>query len=187
VRLGVCFGSHFLPWEEQLALVRRAEALGYAAAYVDGDCSMLAERPELEVLDGWTVTTALLAQTERIPIGSLRLVHHWNAARLAQAVATAERMAPGRLRFLISGGDRDIDARFGLPRPGPAERVGALDEMMTALRALWRGESVTMRGRHVQLDGARLCPVPPGGRIPVEIAAKRPRMIALVAAHADVW
>ena len=35
----------------------------------------------------------------------------------AQATASAERIAPGRLRFLISIGDRPHDERFGLRRP----------------------------------------------------------------------
>jgi alkanesulfonate monooxygenase SsuD/methylene tetrahydromethanopterin reductase-like flavin-dependent oxidoreductase (luciferase family) len=104
--------------------VRRAEALGYRCAFVDGDVSMLPSRGEGDVLDGWTVTAALLAATERIEIGSIRLVHHWNAAKLAQAVATAERIAPGRLRLQISIGAQPADARFGLPFP-PAASSGS--------------------------------------------------------------
>ena len=167
--------------------MRRAEELGYAAAFVDGDLSMLGERSEADALDGWTVTTALLAHTRRIQIGSMRVAHHWNAARLAQAVATAERLAPGRLRFLVSVGDHPIDARFGLPVSPPADRIARLDETLSALRGLWRGETVTLRGRFVELDRARVRPIPPGGRIRIEIAAKGPRMLELVARHADVW
>ncbi len=187
MKLGVYFGWHAHPWEELLALVRRAEALGYAAAFVDGDVSMLEQRHDADLLDGWTVTTTLLAQTHRIAIGSLRLVHQWNAARLAQAVATAERIAPGRLRFQISIGDRPIDARFGFPTLSTVERIEWLDETLDALRALWRGEVVTRQGRHVRLAAARVRPTPPDGRIPISIAARRPRMLEVVATHADVW
>jgi alkanesulfonate monooxygenase SsuD/methylene tetrahydromethanopterin reductase-like flavin-dependent oxidoreductase (luciferase family) len=187
VTWGVAFAWHVHPWEALLDLVRRAEALGYAAAFVDGDVSMLGVRADADALDGWTVTTALLTRTRRIPIGSMRLVEHWNAARLAQAAATAERIAPGRLRFVIAIGDREIDARFGFPRLSPAERMAWLDETLTAVRALWRGEAVTLHGRYVELEGARVRPTPPGGRIPIAIAARGPRMLELVAAHADVW
>jgi alkanesulfonate monooxygenase SsuD/methylene tetrahydromethanopterin reductase-like flavin-dependent oxidoreductase (luciferase family) len=117
----------------------------------------------------------------------MRIAHHWNAARLAQAVATAERLTPGRLRFLVSAGDQPIDARFGLPVPPPGERIERLDETLAALRRLWRGESVTVQGRYVTLDRARVRPLPPQGRIRIEIAAKGPRMLELVARHADVW
>jgi alkanesulfonate monooxygenase SsuD/methylene tetrahydromethanopterin reductase-like flavin-dependent oxidoreductase (luciferase family) len=187
VKLGVAFGWYTHPWETLLELVESAEAYGYTAAFVDGDVSMLGGSREIDVLDGWTATVALLARTRRIQIGSLRLVHHWNAARLAQAVASAERIAPGRLRFLISIGDRPQDDRFGLERASAAERVAWLDETLTAVRALWRGEAVSMRGRFVRLDGARIQPGPPGGRVPIAIAARRPKLLELVAAHADGW
>jgi len=187
VKLGVALGFHVHPWEELLGLVRYAEELGYTAAFVDGDVSMLGESNQADALEGWTVTTALLAHTRRIQIGSMRMAHYWNAAKLAQAIATAERLTPGRLRFLISAGDHPIDARFGMAYPAPAERIARLDETLTALRSLWSGESVTLHGRFVQLDRARVRPVPPGGRIPIEIAAKRARMLEVVARHADVW
>jgi alkanesulfonate monooxygenase SsuD/methylene tetrahydromethanopterin reductase-like flavin-dependent oxidoreductase (luciferase family) len=184
LRLGVYFGWHVHPWEDLLALVLRAEAEGYDAAWVDGDATL---HPGRETLDGWSVTTALLARTRRIAIGSLRIVHHWNGARLAQATATAERITPGRLRFLISIGDRPIDARFGLPDLPASERIRWLDETLDAARALWRGETVTRAGRYVQLAGASLCPLPPGGRIEIAVAAKGPRLLGVVARHADVW
>jgi alkanesulfonate monooxygenase SsuD/methylene tetrahydromethanopterin reductase-like flavin-dependent oxidoreductase (luciferase family) len=148
---------------------------------------MLSKRSEIDTLDGWTQTVALIAHTERIQIGSMRLVEHWNAARLAQAVASIERIAPGRLRFQISVGDWETDARFGYPRLPVGERIAWLDETLTATRALWRGETVTLEGRYVRLDRARVRPTAPAGRIPVAIAARRPRMLEMVAAHADLW
>jgi alkanesulfonate monooxygenase SsuD/methylene tetrahydromethanopterin reductase-like flavin-dependent oxidoreductase (luciferase family) len=171
LRLGVYFGWHVHGFEELLALVELAEELGYDAAFVDGDATL---HPGRETLDGWTVTMALLARTRRIGIGSLRIVHHWTAARLAQAVASAERIAPRRLRFLVSIGGRPIDARFGLPVLPVGERIRWLDETLDAARALWRGETVTRAGRYVQLAGASLCPAPPAGRVEIAIAAKGP-------------
>jgi alkanesulfonate monooxygenase SsuD/methylene tetrahydromethanopterin reductase-like flavin-dependent oxidoreductase (luciferase family) len=184
LKLGVYLGWHVHPWEELLALVELAESLGYACAWVDGDATL---HPGRETLDGWTVTTALLARTRRIPIASLRLVHHWNAARLAHAAATAERIAPGRLRLLVSIGDRPSDARFGFPDLPASERIRWLDEALDAATALWRGESVTRAGRYVRLEGARLSPVPAGGRLPIAVAAKSARLLEVVARHADVW
>lgn len=187
MRLGVAFGWHSLAWEDLRLLVRGCEAQGFDTVYVDGDVSMLGARPEADALDGWSVTLALLAATSRIAIGSIRLVHHWNTARLAQAVATAERIYPGRLRFFTSIGERPEDPRFGLPQASPADRIAWLDESLDALRALWRGEEVTRRGRFVRLERARVRPVPPGGALPIEVGARRPRLLRVVARHADVW
>ena len=187
MRIGVALAWHALAWEELLEIAELAEAQGFAALYHDGDVSMLGTRSEVDVLDGWTVTTALLARTRRIQIGSIRLVQHWNPARLAQVAATAERITPGRLRFFASIGERPEDPRFGYPALSAGQRIACLDETLEAMAALWRGESVTRHGRFVRLDGARVRPVPPGGRIPVEIAAKGPRLLEVVARHADVW
>ncbi len=185
--LGVALGWHSYPWQELLRLVRRAESLGYQAVYVDGDVRTLARRKDAEVLDDWTATTALLAQTERIPVGSIRLVQHWNAARLAQAAATAERIAPGRLRFLISIGGQPQDAHFGLAPLAAGERIRWLDEALDVVRALWRGEEVTFHGRYVQVEGARVRPTPPAGRIPIAVAGQGARLLEVVARHADAW
>jgi Luciferase-like monooxygenase len=159
VKVGIALAWHCLAWEELVGLVARAEELGFDTAYIDGDISQLALRHETDVLDGWTATTALVARTRRIRIASIRLVQHWNAAHLAQVMATAERIAPGRSHFFASIGDRPEDRAWGLPLLPASERVAWLDETLDAVRALWRGESVTRRGRFVTLEGelARAC------------------------------
>ena len=174
-------------FEALLRLVQRAEALGFAAAYVDGDGSQLGGDAPRRALDGWTVTMALLARTSRIQIGSIRLVHHWNAARLAQAAATAAHLFPGRFRFLISIGGHPVDRAFGFAYPEVRERVRWLDETLSAVRALWQGDRVTAHGRFVHLDGACVRPIPLPGCLPVAVAARAPSLLALVAAHADLW
>lgn len=185
--LGVALAWQRHPFPVLERLVRRAEALGYAAVFVDGDVSVLGRESPRDALDGWTTTVALLARTERIAVGSIRLVHHWNAARLAQAVATAEQIAPGRQRFLISIGGHAVDRAFGLDFPAPGERVRWLDEMLTAVRALWRGERVEAHGTYVRLAGAVVRPVLPPGVPAVAVAGQAPALLDVVAAHADVW
>jgi alkanesulfonate monooxygenase SsuD/methylene tetrahydromethanopterin reductase-like flavin-dependent oxidoreductase (luciferase family) len=187
VKLGVALGGHSRSFEELRELVVRAERLGYTAVFVDGDVSIMESRGDDDVLDGWTVTAALLACTERIGIGSIRLVHHWNAARLAQAAASLDRIAPGRLHFLIGIGGQPADRRFGLPALSTRERIAWLDETLAALRALWKGDEVTCKGRYVQLDRARVRPVPPPGRLPLAVAARDGRTLAVLARRADVW
>jgi alkanesulfonate monooxygenase SsuD/methylene tetrahydromethanopterin reductase-like flavin-dependent oxidoreductase (luciferase family) len=184
--LAVAFAWHQLRFEELRECVRHAEACGYDAAYVDGDVSVIPSLGERDVLDGFTVTTALLADTSRIAVASIRLVHHWNAARLAQASATQERLFPGRTRLFISIGGQKADRRFGLPLPPAADRIAWLDETLGAVRRLWRGEEVTLAGRFVALEGARVRPAlaaPPT----VEVGARGPRLLRVAAAHADAW
>jgi alkanesulfonate monooxygenase SsuD/methylene tetrahydromethanopterin reductase-like flavin-dependent oxidoreductase (luciferase family) len=186
VKWAVALGWHSFPFEALIELTRRAEALGFAAVFVDGDVSMLPGRGDGEVLDGLTVTTELLARSERIEVVSLRLVHHWNAAHLAQTLATLWRLHPGRVRLFVSIGGQPADRRFGWRVPGAAARIDWLDETLDAVRALWRGEGVTRHGRHVELDGARVRPAP-GAAIPVHVAGRGARLLRVVARHADAW
>jgi alkanesulfonate monooxygenase SsuD/methylene tetrahydromethanopterin reductase-like flavin-dependent oxidoreductase (luciferase family) len=184
--LAVSFGWHQLPFEELRELVRHAERRGYAAAYVDGDVSVIPSLGERDVLDGFTVTTALLAATERIAVTSIRLVHHWNAARLAQAAATLERLFPGRTRLFVSIGGQKADRRFGLPLPPTGARIAWLGETLDAVRRLWRGEEVSASGRFVVLERARVRPAlatPP----PIEVGGRGPRLLAAAAPYADAW
>ena len=187
VKLGVAFAWHHLAWPELLAVVRKAEALGFQAAFVDGDVSQLPSRGDHDILDGWTATAALLAKTERIEIGSIRLVYHWNAARLAQAVATLERIEPGRLRFMISIGGQASDRRFGFPKLGAGERIHWLEETLHVIRGLWKGERVSFDGRYVNVSGAQVRPTPAGGAVPIQIAARGRRLLEVVAKHGDRW
>jgi len=170
-----------------LALVRRAEALGYDAAFIDGDVSMLPKHPARTPLHGFTATTAMLHQTQRIAVGSIRLVHHWNAAVLAHALASLDALVPGRILPLISIGGRPADARFGLPLLTVPERIAWLDESLDAITRLWRGETVSSAGRYVTLDQARVRPIPPRERLQLAIAAKGERMLELVARYAARW
>lgn len=186
MRLGVALGWHALPFEALLELTRHAEALGYAVAFVDGDVSVIGSLPDAELLDGHTVTTELLARTERIEVTSLRLVHHWNAARLAQSMATLWRLHPGRVRLFVSIGGQPGDRAFGLDPGRPGSRIRWLGEMLEVVRALWRGERVVHRGAFVRLEGARVRPAP-GTAIPVHVAGQGRRLLGVVARHADAW
>src|SRR4029077_1654698 len=72
--------------------------------------------------------------------------------------------------------------------PPPAERVDRLEEAIQMLDALMGAEWTTYEGLHYRLDDAPLEPKPlQRPRIPLLIAAHRPRMIALAARYADQW
>jgi alkanesulfonate monooxygenase SsuD/methylene tetrahydromethanopterin reductase-like flavin-dependent oxidoreductase (luciferase family) len=186
LRLGVAFGWHSLPFEALLALTRHAEALGYDVVFVDGDVSVIPSLGDADVLDGHTVTTELLARTERIEVTSLRIIHHWNAGRLAQTLATLWRLHPGRVRLFVSIGGQAGDRAFGLESGSPGERIRWLDEALEAVRALWRGESVVRRGRFIELESARVRPAP-GSAIPIHVAGLGRRLLGVVARHGDAW
>ena len=149
MKLGVAFAWHVHPWEDLLALVQRSEELGFAAAFVDGDVSMLASNSERDVLDGWTVTTALLASRERptVPILALTPVDA-TARRLSLAWGLHCVVGPPVDRFKMAvvgairtaraegfaGDDDNIIITAGVPFNVPGStnilRVAPMDERM---------------------------------------------------------
>jgi len=186
--LGVALGGHVHEFDTLVSLAREAEAAGFRALYIDGDISLRRSRPRAPLLHSMTATAALLALTPRIEIGSLRLVTHWNVAQLAQASVTASQVAPGRLRFFLgTGAARAADRRFGLPTTSAAERLARLDEFLAVLPALFRGDRVDYRGRHVHLEGVQLAPPPRSGVLPIELAGRSAALLERVARAADRW
>ena len=177
---------HQLPFEELAALVHHADALGYEAAYLDGDVTTVPSLGERDVLDGWTVQVALTLATRQIQIAAIHLVHHWNAARLAQSIATLERIAPGRQRTLVSVGGQEGDRSAGLRFPAHAERVLWLDEMLEAMKRLWSEPEVSCSGTFVQLEAARVRPRPDPAPV-IEIGASATPTLGVVARRADAW
>lgn len=179
---GVVIGGHRHALPTVLELVRAVEAAGARSVILDGDSSFRPSLPDAPMIHSWTATGAVLHGTKRVEVGSLRLVTHWNAVALAKAVATLCTLHPGRFRFCIGLGEQSADTRAGVAAPVSSERVRWLDELLEVLPGLWAGDTVHFRGRYVAIDGVGFAATsdPP----PIEIAARGPRMLRLVARHA---
>jgi alkanesulfonate monooxygenase SsuD/methylene tetrahydromethanopterin reductase-like flavin-dependent oxidoreductase (luciferase family) len=147
-----------------LALGLRAEALGFDAVWV-GDGPLA--RPRHDAL---SMLAALAALSKRIFVGTAVLVAALRSALLlAQAAATVDQIAQGRLVLGVGAGfpfpetERQFEA-VGIPYQG---RIGRMIETIAAMRALWATpeESVSYRSRHVALGEVELAPSPyrPGG------------------------
>lgn len=146
---------------------RRAERLGFASLWVVEDC----------FLGGGVAQAATaLAVTERITVGlGLLPVGARNPAFAAMELATLAQLHPGRLLAGVGHGMPEWMRQVGAWEPGPLAR---LEEYVRALRALLAGERVTVDGRHVRLDGARLA-APPDPPPPVLAGVRGPRSLEL--------
>ena len=72
--------------------------------------------------------------------------------------------------------------------PRPAERVDRFEEAVEIISSLMSQERTTFEGRHYRLDDAPLEPRPvQQPRIPILVAAHRPRMLRIAARYADQW
>src|SRR5579875_2517921 len=103
--------------------------------------------------------------------------------------AAVDVLSGGRLELGLGAGwhAREHQA-FGIPYPPVAERVRRLGEGVQVIRALWADGLAVFQGRHYRLEGAAGWPKPvqrPG--IPIIIGGRGPRMLRVVARHADEW
>ena len=137
--------------------------------------------------ESWTVLTAVAALTSRVEIGPLVLALPFrNPALVAKMAAELDEVSGGRLILGLGCGWHEPEfTAFGYPFD---HRVSRFAEGMEIVRPLLRGERVTFEGRYHRAVDAELVPPPvrPGGP-PILIAGKQPRMLDLVARHADHW
>ncbi|AUH68991.1 MULTISPECIES: LLM class flavin-dependent oxidoreductase [Gordonia] len=136
--------------------------------------------------DAWLTTAMIARESERLGfLVALRpgLVSPTLAAQMA---ATFSRHAPGRLLLnVVTGGEPHEQRAFGdfLDKPS---RYARTDEFLTVVRGLWRGERVTHRGRHLQVDDAALHRLP-AEEIPIYFGGSSPEAGPVAARHSDVY
>ncbi|MFC5215108.1 LLM class flavin-dependent oxidoreductase [Streptomyces coerulescens] len=131
---------------------------------------------------GISTAAAALAWTERIKVGvGLLPVPLRNVAITAMEAAGLYRMFPGRPILAVGHGVQDWMAQVGARVESP---VTLLREHLDALRALLRGERVTVEGRYVRLDDVAL-DWPPTEPVPIVAGVTGPRSLRLAGEAAD--
>ena len=149
------------------------------------------------ILEGWTLLSALAAQTARLRLGLLVTSNRFRPpAMLAKIAATVDIVSDGRLEFGIGAGSRpslpwarrEYDAN-GLPYLDAPAAVASLAEACTVIRRLWtETEPFDFDGNYVRLAGAFSNPKPvqqPGP--PIMIGGRSMATLRVVAEHADRW
>lgn len=134
----------------------------------------------------WVLLSALAAVTRRVEIGTLVLATSFRSPGLtARMATTADDVAGGRLILGLGCGWHEPEYRaFGYPFD---HRVGRFEEALRIIVPLVRGERVTFTGRWTSVEDAVLLPPPIRPSMPVLVAAKGERMLALTARYADAW
>lgn len=173
-------------WPAIRSFAQSAEAHGLDSVWMyDHFFHRPSDGPVDGQLEAWTVVSALAAATERVEIGTLVLCSSFRSpALVAKMAATADEVSGGRLILGLGAGwhDAEYDA-FGFAKD---RRVDRFEEALQIVVPLVRGETVTFDGRYHEARDAVLEPAP-ARRIPVLVAAVRPRMLRLTARHADAW
>src|SRR3954447_19511358 len=185
MRLGLHVGywGLGLTSEQQLTLVREAEALGFDSVWA----------AEAYGSDTATVLAWLASQTERIKIGSaIFQIPGRSPAMTAMTAATLDNLSDGRMILGIgTSGPQVAEGWHGQPFAKPLERTR---EYVAILRMALARERVEFQGNQYELplpDGAgkplKLMIAPVQERIPIYIAAIGPKNTQLTGEIADGW
>jgi 5,10-methylenetetrahydromethanopterin reductase len=157
------------------AVAVEAERLGYANFWLSDEGFMT---------EPFVALGMIVAQTERIGLGVVTNPYTRHPAMTAAALATLDQMSSGRaLLCYVAGGSLVLDP-LNMARPQPVQTV---EEAIHVTRELLKGEPVIWAGERFQLNGAQL-EVRARHDIPIHVAGRGPRMLAMAARTADaVW
>jgi alkanesulfonate monooxygenase SsuD/methylene tetrahydromethanopterin reductase-like flavin-dependent oxidoreductase (luciferase family) len=171
-QIGVMFRPEWPP-EELPRFAREAERDGFDELWLVEDCFLVG---------GLTMAATGLALTDRLRVGiGLLPAAMRNPALAAMEIAGLGRLHPERLAVAFGHGVepwmRQIDAR-------PPDRLAALEEVVSAVRALLAGSNVNVDGSFVHLHDVQLrhVPDPPPA---ILIGTTGPRALAAAGRSAD--
>ena len=175
---------------------RDVQAMALVAEQVGFDSFWLAdhllyrfppENPETGCWEVFTFLSAVAAVTSRISLGPLVACTSFrNPALLAKIADSLDEISDGRAILGLGAGwhQPEYDA-FGYPFDHLA---GRFEEALSIILPLLKGERVTHEGKYYQTGDAVLRPRgPTKSGPPIWIGGRRPRMLELIARHADAW
>jgi alkanesulfonate monooxygenase SsuD/methylene tetrahydromethanopterin reductase-like flavin-dependent oxidoreductase (luciferase family) len=170
--LGAVFPPSYPP-ERLRSVAQAADQAGLEQLWLWEDCFREG---------GISAMAAALAWTERLQVGiGVLPVPLRNVALTAMEVAALERMFPDRAIVGVGHGVISWMEQVGAAVKSP---MTLLREYVTALRALLRGELVTVSGRYINLDRVAL-DWPPAAAPQIHCAATGPRTLQLVGEVGD--
>ncbi|MEU6064312.1 LLM class flavin-dependent oxidoreductase [Streptomyces sp. NPDC047082] len=158
-----------------------------------------------QIHEGWTLLSALAAQTRRLRLGLLVTSNRIRPpAVLGKMASTVDVISGGRLVLGLGvGGTHQPPGAGGIPGENPAiaeyeayglslvppgEGIARLTEAVEILKLMWTRDVFDYTGRHYRLKGTRNQPGPvqrPGP--PLLIGGWGTRLLRLVAEHAGIW
>src|SRR5436190_3644724 len=179
------FGAFLMPHppEEQFAIARRVDALGFDSIWTGDHVSF--HHPLYESL---TLLASYIGITSRVKLGVgvylLALRHPTVAAKIT---STLDALSGGRLIFGVGvGGENPKEFEVcGVPH---GERGARVSEAIDVVRTLWRDTPATFKGRFTQFSGVSLDPKPvqkPGP--PIWIGGRSDAALARAGRHGDGW
>jgi alkanesulfonate monooxygenase SsuD/methylene tetrahydromethanopterin reductase-like flavin-dependent oxidoreductase (luciferase family) len=177
-------------YDDVLARAQLCEQLGFDSFWIF-DHLYGPGLPDVPALEGWTLATALLAQTSMLRVGHLVVNNNFrNPALLAKMATTLDVISGGRLELGIGSGSYELEHHEGGFAWGSMkERSERLGESLEILTKMFAQARTTFEGDHYQVkDLPNLPPPVQTPRPPIHVGGVGERYtIPLVARYGDVW
>ncbi len=136
--------------------------------------------------EAWTLMAAFAAATSRVRLGQMcTCMSYRNPAYLAKVAATVDIISGGRTEMGIGGGWYEHEWRaYGYGFPEVRDRLGRLREGVEIMHQAWTTGTATLDGKHYQVDGAIVRPLPlQEGGIPLWVAGGGEKVTLKIAAQ----
>ena len=189
LRFGLVTPQMWRSWDDLLELWSRAENAGWDAAFMV-DHFISDWKGEMGAnLEVFATLAALAREVDRIELGVFVAgITHRPPMVLLKAATTLDHVSDGRFIFGVGAAwnEREHQA-YGIPFPPPGDRVGAVEETLTALRLLESQQRTDFAGEYLQVENAPFEPKPVRGRLPVVVGSNRPRMLDILSRFGDYW
>lgn len=152
-------------YDEQLAVARAAESLGYSAFFRSDHYLAMNADGLPGPTDSWVTLAGIARETSTIRLGTLVTSATFrHPGPLAIAVAQVDAMSGGRIEFGIGAGWFEAEHRaYAIPFPGLGERFERLGEQLDVITGLWgtpAGETFDYAGTHYTVTDSPALPKP---------------------------
>jgi len=190
VRFGVHTGLQHTNTDELRDLWSRIESLGFDWISIWDHFYAADATGDPHCLEAITSHTALAMSTAKVTCGSLVYsAGYRHPAVLANAIATMDQLAGGRIVLGLGGGwlENEYNA-YGMHYGSPGERLRMLAEYIQCVRGLLTQDRTTFAGEFFTLTDAQCEPKPVQARLPIWIGGGGEKVTLRIAArHADGW
>jgi F420-dependent oxidoreductase-like protein len=173
-------------WSTMRGLAQAADAGPWESLWVYDHFHTTPVPSEEATHEAWTLMSAFGASTSRIRLGQMcTCMGYRNPAYLAKVAATVDHVSGGRIEMGIGGGWYEHEWRaYGYGFPEVPDRLRMLREGVDIMKQAWTTGSATLHGRHYDVDGAIVRPLPvQDGGIPIWVAGGGEKVTLKIAAQ----
>jgi len=137
----------------------------------------------------WVWLGAAGQATERLPLGTgvTPTGARYHPGLIAQAWATLDRLFPGRPFLGIGSGEALNEVPVGDDWPSPKDQIARMDQALSIIDRLWKGETITEDGPYYRAKDLKLHTLPQQ-RPPIWVSAFGPQAAEVAGRWGDgLW